>query len=173
MMWNGGNYMCCTHRWVALAVRWKSKRRMSTLQSLDLNLMSRFVPWNKCQMTNTEINWLSYMIYTYIFCIYIFLYITDILQYTCYWSNKYRINRINNFPVVSLKFVYFHTADKTNTKWQKYRNQYTCVFMQSARVEGNPWVLYSEERYQKFLVFLEEVLPHINCIHIQYPVLMK
>ena len=30
--------------------------------------------------------------------------------------------------------------------------------MQSARVKGNPWVLYSEERYQKFLAFLEEVL---------------
>ena len=29
--------------------------------------------------------------------------------------------------------------------------------LQSARVEGNPWVLYSEERYQKFLAFLEEV----------------
>jgi hypothetical protein len=26
----------------------------------------------------------------------------------------------------------------------------------SARVEGNPWVLYSEERYQRFLAFLEE-----------------
>ena len=31
------------------------------------------------------------------------------------------------------------------------------LMMQSARVEGNPWVLYSEERYQKFLAFLEEV----------------
>jgi len=28
--------------------------------------------------------------------------------------------------------------------------------VKSARVEGNPWVLYSEERYQKFLAFLEE-----------------
>ena len=27
-------------------------------------------------------------------------------------------------------------------------------------MDGNPWVLYSEERYQKFLAFLEEVSQH-------------
>ena len=37
--------------------------------------------------------------------------------------------------------------------------------IQSARVDGNPWVLYSEERYQKFLAFLEEVLLHNFFAH--------
>ena len=39
------------------------------------------------------------------------------------------------------------------------------LMMQSARVEGNPWVLYSEERYQKFLAFLEEVSDiRVKCV---------
>ena len=27
---------------------------------------------------------------------------------------------------------------------------------QSAKVEGNPWILFSEERYQEYLCYLEE-----------------
>ena len=32
----------------------------------------------------------------------------------------------------------------------------TVTFRQAATVDGNPWVLYSEERFQTFLAYLEE-----------------